>query len=55
VRRGGRHRRRGLAGGDDDVAGVGDLLQCALDQRPGRGRSDTGPDERQEIVSKIRE
>jgi hypothetical protein len=31
------------------------LIQRGLDERAGRTRGDTGPDNRQEVVSKIRE
>jgi hypothetical protein len=31
------------------------VVQRGFDERPGRGRTDAGPDNRQEIVSKIRE
>jgi hypothetical protein len=70
-RGGRRHRGRGLAGGDDaNRSGTAEAVpyealrayeprrpQCerALDQRFGRGRTNTGPDNRQEIVSKIGE
>jgi hypothetical protein len=68
MRRGSRHRRRRLSRGDHRVATVGQTAVAALeispsrysvgerafDQWTGRSRVDTGPDQRQEIESKIR-
>jgi hypothetical protein len=59
LRRCGGHRRRRLAGRDDGTAeAVPYAAPCipgerALDECVGRGRTNTGPDDRQEVVSKL--
>jgi hypothetical protein len=56
-RRGSGHGGSSLAGGNDaeTVGPWQRLSKRALDENSGIGRSDTGPDNRQEVVSKIRE
>jgi hypothetical protein len=49
------HRRRGLPRGDQPEVVRRRAVERRIDESPRRSGSETGPDNRQEIVSKIRE